>query len=140
MSAAYDYGAWWNYAFERLDGFAPADSIPESEHKKSAVAELSLTSFARRRDWQEFGEFYRDPASGLTGSAPARRVRRPVCVAPIRYKGRTQIQTDIANLKNAMAAAGVEEGFMTSVAPGSFARGEDLHYASEEEFVAAAAD
>src|ERR1700746_2783255 len=35
MSAAYDYGAWWNYAFERLDGFAAPDSILESEHKKS---------------------------------------------------------------------------------------------------------
>jgi 5-methyltetrahydropteroyltriglutamate--homocysteine methyltransferase len=140
MSSAYDYGAWWNYAFERLDGFSPPDSIPESEHKKSTVAELSLTSFARRRDWQEFGEFYQDPASGLVGSAPARRVRRPVCVGPIRYKGQAQIQSDIANLKEAMAAAGVEEAFMTSVAPGSFARGEDLHYRSEEEFVTAAAE
>src|SRR6516162_7523164 len=27
MSAAYDYGAWWNYAFERLDGFAAPDSL-----------------------------------------------------------------------------------------------------------------
>jgi 5-methyltetrahydropteroyltriglutamate--homocysteine methyltransferase len=39
-----------------------------------------------------------------------------------------------------MAAADVEEGFMCSVAPGSFARGEDLHYKTEEEFVFAAAD
>jgi 5-methyltetrahydropteroyltriglutamate--homocysteine methyltransferase len=39
-----------------------------------------------------------------------------------------------------MATTGVEEGFMTSVAPGSFARGEDLHYKTEEEFVFAAAE
>jgi 5-methyltetrahydropteroyltriglutamate--homocysteine methyltransferase len=140
MSAAYDYGAWWNYAFERLDGFAAPDSIPESEHKKSTVAELSLTSFARRRDWQKFNEFYQDPMSGLAGSAPARRTRRPVCIGPIRYKGHAQTQADIANLKTAMAAAGIEEGFMTSVAPASFARSEDLHYKSEEEFVVAAAE
>ena len=89
MSAAYDYGAWWNYAFERLDGFAAPDSIPESEHKKSTVAELSLTSFARRRDWKKYNEFYQDPMSGLAGSAPARRTRRPVCIGPIRYKGHT---------------------------------------------------
>jgi 5-methyltetrahydropteroyltriglutamate--homocysteine methyltransferase len=139
MSAAYDYGAWWNYAFERLDGFAAPDSILESEHKKSTVAELSLTSFARRRDWQKFNEFYQDPMSGLAGSAPVRRTRRPVCTGPIRYKGHAQTQADIANLKSAMAAAGIEEGFMTSVAPGSFARGEDLHYESEEEFVVATA-
>jgi 5-methyltetrahydropteroyltriglutamate--homocysteine methyltransferase len=140
MSAAYDYGAWWNYAFERLDGFAAPDSIPESEHKKSTVAELSLTSFAGRRDWQKFNEFYQDPMSGLAGSAPVRRTRRPVCIGPIRYKGHAQTQADIANLKRAMAAAGIEEGFMTSVAPASFARGEDLHYKSEEEFVVATAE
>jgi 5-methyltetrahydropteroyltriglutamate--homocysteine methyltransferase len=140
MSATYDYGAWWNYAFERLDGFAAPDSIPESEHKKSTVAELSLTSFAGRRDWQKFNEFYQDPMSGLAGSAPVRRTRRPVCIGPIRYKGHAQTQADIANLKRAMAAAGIEEGFMTSVAPASFARGEDLHYKSEEEFVVATAE
>jgi 5-methyltetrahydropteroyltriglutamate--homocysteine methyltransferase len=140
MSAAYDYGAWWNYAFERLEGFAAPDSIPETEHKKSAVADLALTTFARRRDWQQFSEFYHDPTSGLVGSAPARRQRRPVCVGPIRYKGHAQTKADIDRLKSALAAAGIEEGFMTSVAPASFARGEDLHYKTEEDFVAAAAD
>ena len=39
-----------------------------------------------------------------------------------------------------MAVAGVEEGFMCSIAPGSFARGEDLYYKTEEEFVFASAD
>jgi 5-methyltetrahydropteroyltriglutamate--homocysteine methyltransferase len=140
MSAAYDYGAWWNYAFERLEGFASPESIPETEHKKSSVADLSLTTFARRRDWQQFSEFYHDPTSGLAGSAPARRQRRPVCVGPVRYKGHAQTKADIDHLKTALAQAGIEEGFMTSVAPASFARGEDLHYKTEEDFVAAVAD
>jgi 5-methyltetrahydropteroyltriglutamate--homocysteine methyltransferase len=140
MSAAYDYGAWWNYAFERLEGFASPESIPETEHKKSSVADLSLTTFARRRDWQQFSEFYHDPTSGLAGSAPARRQRRPVCVGPVRYKGHAQTKADIDHLKTALAQAGIEEGFMTSVAPASFARGEDVHYKTEEDFVAAAAD
>jgi 5-methyltetrahydropteroyltriglutamate--homocysteine methyltransferase len=141
MSQAYDYGVWWNYAFERLDGFKPADQVPESGHKKSSVADLSLTAFKNRRDWQRFGEFYQDPQStGLTGSAARRPTRRPVCTGSLRYKGHAQTGADIANLKAAMAAAGVEEGFMTSVAPGSFARGEDLHYKTEEEFVFAAAE
>ena len=140
MSAAYDYGAWWNYAFERLEGFAAPDSIPETEHKKSAVADLSLTTFARRRDWQQFSDFYHDPTSGLVGSAPARRQRRPVCVGPVRYKGHAQTRADVDHLKAALAEAGIEEGFMTSVSPASFARGEDLHYKTEEDFVAAVAD
>jgi 5-methyltetrahydropteroyltriglutamate--homocysteine methyltransferase len=141
MATNYDYGAWWNYAFARMDGFAPANSVPESAHKKSSVAEVALTNFTNRRDWQKFGEFYQDPDStALKGSAARRPTRRPVCTGPIKYKGHAAIAADIANLKNAMAAAGVEEGFMCAVSPGSFARGEDLHYKTEEEFVVAAAE
>ena len=141
MSQAYDYGVWWNYAYERLDGFVSPDSVPESEHKKSSVSEVALTTFANRRDWQKFSEFYQDPHStGLVGSAARRRTRRPVCTAPIRYKGQAQVRADIARLKGALAASGALEGFMTSVAPASFARGEDLHYRTEEEFVFGAAD
>src|SRR5262249_40373653 len=123
MASNYDYGAWWNYAFARMEGFVPAASIPESEHKKSSVAELALTTFANRRDWQIFSEFYQDPESSgtLAGSAARRPTRRPVCTAPIQYTGHAAILADIANLKSAMAAAGAEEGFMCSVGPGSFA-------------------
>jgi hypothetical protein len=46
MSQTYDYGVWWNYAYERLDGFVAAESVPESGHKPSSVANLALTSFA----------------------------------------------------------------------------------------------
>src|SRR5262245_63451173 len=125
-----------------MAGFVPAESVPESQHKKSSVAELALTAMGRRRDWQKFGEFYQDPeASGtLLGSAALRPTRRPVCTAPIKYVGHAMIAADIANLKTAMAAAGVEEGFMCSIGPGSFARGEDLHHKTEEEFVFAAAE
>jgi 5-methyltetrahydropteroyltriglutamate--homocysteine methyltransferase len=142
MAAQYDYGAWWNYAFARMSGFVPAESVPESKHKQSSVAELALAAFNDRRDWQKFGEFYTDPESTgtLLGSAVRRSRRRPVCTAPIKYIGQAAIAADIANLKNAMKAAGVGEGFMCSIAPGSFARGEDLHYKTEEEFVFATAE
>jgi 5-methyltetrahydropteroyltriglutamate--homocysteine methyltransferase len=142
VAANYDYGAWWNYAFARMEGFSPAEQVPESAHKKSSVADLTLTSFANRRDWQKFSQFYQDPEStgSLLGSAARRPVRRPVCTAPIKYTGHAAIAADIANLKHAMTAAGMEEGFMCSVGPGSFARGEDFYYKTEEEFVFAAAD
>lgn len=141
MSQTYDYGVWWNYVFERIEGFVPPESVPESEHKKSSVAEITLATMPKRRDWQKFSAFYLDPQStGLVGSAARRPTRRPVCTAAMRYKGQAEIEADVANLKSAMAAAGVEEGFMTAVAPGSFARGEDLYYKTEEEFVFAAAD
>ncbi len=142
MAANYDYGVWWNYAFARMAGFAPAGSAGEFKHKKSSVAELALTSFSNRRDWQKFGEFYQDPelSGSLMGSAARRASQRPACTAPIKYVGQAAIAADIANLKKALAAAGVAEGFMCSIGPGSFARGEDLYYKSEEEFVFAAAD
>ena len=142
MAANYDYGVWWNYAFARMDGFVRAESVPESQHKKSSVADLALTSVRNRRDWQKFSEFYQDPESSgtLVGSAPRRATRRPVCTKPIRYVGHAAIEADIANMKKAMAAIGVEEGFICSVAPGSFARGENLYYKTEEEFVFASAE
>jgi 5-methyltetrahydropteroyltriglutamate--homocysteine methyltransferase len=140
MSQSYDYAPWWSYAFERLDGFSAPESVPQTEHKKSSVADLTLASFGNRRDWKKFGEFYQDQSSGLIGSAPTRRGRRPVCTGPIRYKGQAKTKADIENLKKAMAATGAEEGFITSVAPASFARSEDLHYKTEEDFVVGAAE
>jgi 5-methyltetrahydropteroyltriglutamate--homocysteine methyltransferase len=143
VAGSYDYGAWWNYAFARMSGFSPkAEGIAAAKHRKSGVADLALTSFANRRDWQRFGEFYRDPEStgSLLGSAARRPVARPACTGPIKYTGHAALATDIANLKKAMAACGVEEGFMCAIGPGSFARGEDFYYQSEEEFLFASAD
>ena len=77
VAGSYDYGAWWNYAFARMSGFSPAGSpeaaAHETQHKKSSVADVALTSFANRRDWQKFSEFYLDPESSgsLMGSAAA---------------------------------------------------------------------
>ena len=146
VAGSYDYGAWWNYAFARMSGFSPAGSLAaaahETQHKKSSVADLALTSFANRRDWQKFGEFYQDPESSgsLMGSAARRPVGRPACTGPIKYTGHAALQADIENLKKALAATGAEEGFMCSIGPGSFARGVDLYYKTEEEFLFASAD
>ena len=58
VGGSYDYGAWWNYAFARMSGFSPAGSpaaaAHETQHKKSTVADVALTSFANRRDWQKY--------------------------------------------------------------------------------------
>jgi 5-methyltetrahydropteroyltriglutamate--homocysteine methyltransferase len=47
VADAYDYGAWWNYAFARMSGFSPAGSpeaaAHETLHKKLSVA-LSASS------------------------------------------------------------------------------------------------
>ena len=139
-----DYGAWWNYAFARMSGFSPAGSpaaaAHETQHKKSGVADLALTSFANRRDWQRFGEFYLDPVRAephrQRGAAP---MRLAGCTGPITYTARRRLQADIDNLKKALPRP-APRGFMSSVAPGSFARGRNHHYKTDEEFLFALAE
>ena len=77
------------------------------------------------------------PNSGIT-TGP--RPPAPVCIAPIHYAGHDAIKNDIANFKAALNAAGVEEGFMTSVAPGSASRIANAYYKTEEEFLYACAE
>jgi 5-methyltetrahydropteroyltriglutamate--homocysteine methyltransferase len=141
MTASLDYGAWWNYAYARLAGFTPGDQAPQAGQRQSSVAGIGLTTFANRRDWQQFSEFYLDPDStSLQGSVARRRGARPVCTGPISYSVQAAVQADIENLKNGLKAAGLEEGFICSISPGSFARSGDLHYKTEEEFIFAVAD
>jgi 5-methyltetrahydropteroyltriglutamate--homocysteine methyltransferase len=141
MTAALDYGAWWNYAYARLDGFTPADKVPQAGLRRSSVAGIGLTTFANRRDWQQFSEFYLDPDStSLQGSVARRRGQRPVCTGPIKYVGQAAVQADIEDVKKGLNAAGLDEGFICSISPGSFARSGDLHYKTEEKFIFAVAD
>src|SRR6266436_567855 len=88
--------------------------------RRSRRGEIVLTSFADRRDRARFAAAYADPNSGITtGPRPA---TGPVCVGPLTYIGHEAIKSDIANFKAALSAAGVAEGFMTSIAPGSTTR------------------
>ena len=43
---------------------------------------------------------------------------RPMCVGEVTSKGQGELENDIANLKAAMAAHGVERGFMNAASPG----------------------
>src|SRR6516165_7399869 len=101
-----NYGAWWNYAFQRLGGLDLAG--PNLDHmapRPARPGEIVLTNAARRRDRVRFAAAYADPVSGVfMGPRPA---TGPVCVGPLTYTGQDAIKTDIANFKAALAAAGV---------------------------------
>ncbi|HEX3413422.1 MAG TPA: hypothetical protein VHT00_17040, partial [Stellaceae bacterium] len=134
-----NYGAWWNYAFHRLGGLeldGPAlDSRPQ---QRSRPGEIVLTSAAYRRDRVRFAAAYADRESGVwMGPRPT---SGPVCVGPLTYTGHAAIAVDIANFKAALKAVGVEEGFMTAVAPGSAYRIPNTYYKSDEEFLYACAE
>jgi 5-methyltetrahydropteroyltriglutamate--homocysteine methyltransferase len=144
MNYSINYGAWWNYAFNRLSGLKISDATPiikpgvEIASGKSDNRGIELTTFDRRRDWLKFGAAYADPESGIyMGPEP---FQLPVCVGPVKYTGQDTIKADIANMKAAMAAAGVEEGFMTSVAPGSAVRMANEYYKNDDEFLTAGAE
>jgi 5-methyltetrahydropteroyltriglutamate--homocysteine methyltransferase len=133
------YGAWWNYAFQRWGGLefgapGPYGRTPQ----RSRPDEIVLTSQDNRRDRQRFAAAYADPESGVSmGPRPA---TGPVCVAPLTYTGHAALQVDIAHLQAALRAAGIEEGFMTAVAPGSAYRIGNRYYKSDEEFLYACAE
>ena len=120
MAQRVNYGSWWRYSWNRLGGLDPhGPSLYEMEPRRSSPGQVVLTSFGDRRDRTRFAAAYSDPDSGIT-TGP--RPPAPICVAPIHYAGHDAIQKDIANFKAALQAAGVAEGFMTAVAPGSAAR------------------
>ena len=138
-AARYDYGTWWTYVFPRLGGLEIVeDQMLDIPQAKAKEGEISLVSFAERRDWNMFGEAYGDPSSGA--ALPNPPTAAPVARGPITYIGQDAIQQDIANMKAAMEAAGVEDGFMNSVAPGSGARFGNEHYESDVELMYACAD
>ena len=66
---------------------------------------------------------------------------RPQCVGPVKSKGQGELSKDIAALKTAMAAHGVERGFMNAASPGVISLFlQNAHYASREDYLAALAE
>jgi 5-methyltetrahydropteroyltriglutamate--homocysteine methyltransferase len=140
MSSAVDYGAWWNYSFSRMSGLTPGgvDRWQQTDTRRSSPGNIVLTTFQDRRDRQRFFEAYNDPTSGiLTGRKPG---SQPTVTGPLAYTGQDQVRRDIANLKAGLDAAGLTEGFIPSISPGSASRLGNEFYETEEELIYACAD
>ena len=141
MGQRVNYGAWWSYSFQRLGGLELGTEIYKAPPQRSDPGHVRLTSFPDRRDRQLFPEAYADPDSGCSTVRPGSGgMRLPVCRGPLTYTGQAAIAGDIAHFKAALQAAGVEEGFMTSIAPGSASRIGNEYYKTEEEFIYACAE
>jgi 5-methyltetrahydropteroyltriglutamate--homocysteine methyltransferase len=66
---------------------------------------------------------------------------RPMCVGEVTSKGQGELGKDIANLKSAMAAQGVERGFMNAASPGVISLFlQNGYYPNREAYLAALAD
>jgi len=131
MGHKVNYRAWWSYCFNRLGGLNLAGpGLYDAPPKRARPGEVVLTSFSDRRDRNRFLAVYKDEVTTGPGMA-----QWPVCVGPIVYKGHDAIKADIAHFKAALKANGVEEGFMTSVAPASAVRFANVYYETDEEFM-----
>ena len=141
MGHKINYRAWWSYSFNRLNGLdlsGTQPSQPPARHNNAG--DIILSDITRRRDRSIFAAVYSDPEIGVNMGPDAATYIRPVCVGPVSYKGHAAIKADIDNFKAALAASGMTEGFMTSVAPGSVSRLANYYYKTDDEFMFACAD
>ena len=112
------------YVVERLAGFAPS-------------SEPGALPWAGSREVTAFPEFY-EPALRQSPNAAAARF---ACTGPISYRGRAQVQTDIDNLKAALAGVTVEDAFLPAISPSNVeGRHTNLYYKTDEEYLFAIAD
>jgi 5-methyltetrahydropteroyltriglutamate--homocysteine methyltransferase len=107
------------YMMERLSGFG-------GDHPRKVALDL--------KDYPEL----REKMSRMTG---AQAFRRAACIGPVEIKTLEPLHTDIANLKAAMARAGVTEAFMNSASPGLITAFQpNQYYPTHEAYVWALAD
>ena len=131
---------WTSYVSERLGGLE-AFTAPYS----GIVNSLAGAEIERYRGFYEMYNRYERTLwlpAGLdtptTSNAPSTGWR---CVGPITYTGQAAIERDIANLRAAMAEAGVEEAFLPVAAPCSVeATRANSYYEREADYLFALAD
>ena len=135
MRSGSDLAAWGTYIFGRLSGFGPTPAGTAAPDRNPPGCAMRIVG--ERWEQREFSDFYAHAAVVPSTAS------RPSCIAPIAYTGEQALRRDLANLKAAAEAHGVEETFVTSIAVGSlemFCRGQNLHYPSSEAFLEAIAN
>jgi 5-methyltetrahydropteroyltriglutamate--homocysteine methyltransferase len=114
---------WSTYVLQRISGF---------EIRPDQLRPLVWLG----RDRERFSDFIAKEMPRVLTGAPTE-----ACVGPITYKDSRPLNTNLTILKSALAAASVEEGFLTAVAPASTAYdGVNEYYPTEKEYIYAIAD
>jgi 5-methyltetrahydropteroyltriglutamate--homocysteine methyltransferase len=123
------------------------DSINDGEQSKTTFSDYVTTRLGgleptpelyyspiTGRDRLDFPEYHQRMRLGGT-----RQVYQ--CVGPLTYTGQALVQTDIHNLRSALAGQQVEQAYLPAVAPGSIEHWlRNSHYPDEEAFLYAIAD
>ena len=132
MSNAVDYGAWWGYSFQRVNGLSLTEVNAFNEPpRRSEPGSIRLTSFLDRRDRQIFADAYGDPESGIATGRNATAF--PTTTGEISYRGQQAVAADTRNLRSALGEG--EIGFLTAIAPGSAARVRNDFYETEQQHI-----
>jgi len=110
---------FFTYIRERLDGFEARPGM------KLQLFQQEVAAFP-----EYYEQYFKQAMMGgaVISLAPV------VCVGPVKYRGEKLVQTDIANVKAAAAAAGVanEHVFLPATAPSGVGKNE--YYKSDEEY------
>jgi 5-methyltetrahydropteroyltriglutamate--homocysteine methyltransferase len=115
----YSKPGFFTYIRERFDGF---ESRPS---QKLILFQQEVSAFP-----EYYAQYFKEAMMGgaILPIVPV------VCTGPVKYKGESKLQTDIANLKAAAKAAGVPEHhvFLPATAPSGV--GINEYYRSDEEY------
>jgi 5-methyltetrahydropteroyltriglutamate--homocysteine methyltransferase len=122
---------WMTYARKRLGGI---EIRPLSEGERAGNQSITARE---ERFFPDYFESFRRQFGGAGGFAST----AVYAAGPLSYIGQADTQRDIDYLKEAMQANGVEEGFLSALAPGTIEHWlRKDHYKTEEEMVFAVAD
>jgi 5-methyltetrahydropteroyltriglutamate--homocysteine methyltransferase len=125
---------------------AGVDIVSDGEMSK-----ISYATYIRERISGFDGDTPREPGldliefprllKKLADSGATAKYRRPRCVGPIAPKNRTPLDTDIANLRRAIAIAEPAEAFMNAASPGVIALFQpNDYYKTQDEYLEAVAE
>jgi 5-methyltetrahydropteroyltriglutamate--homocysteine methyltransferase len=110
------------YVNARLTGFESHVHVPRRPRPDAAA-------FPRYAEWN---------AQQQQGAA---RIKRFACMGPVKYVGHAQLQTDIDNLKSALADSPATEAFMTAASPGVISQFQpNQYYPNDVAYIEALAD
>jgi len=122
---------WMTYARQRLGGI---EIRPLSEGERAG--NQSITA----REELIFPDYFEESRAQFGGAGGFARTA-VYAAGPLSYIGQADTQRDIEYLKAAMAENGVEEGFLSALAPGTIEHWlRNDHYKTEEEMVFAVAE
>ena len=155
LLAERDRGPGQRAAFDEATAEAVAGAV-----KRQAELGLSVVSDGEQSK-PSYATYVKDRLSGFDGSTQSRdglpsdladfpgfnavrnsdTVERPTCTGPIAWKDWDAVGRDIANFKDAVARADVEEAFMTAASPGVITRFlANDYYPDHEAYLYALAD